>query len=363
MKKQIKLTATLLSLLLAGGCVQQPAAAPVAIPKPVEVKTVQEETRVEESIYFGVAQSDVMKKMSFRSNGRVKTLHVQVGQKIESGMLLASLDDSDLATQVKITRDQIDVAQQDIVKAKEQLTYLTQQQEKIKALVKAGAATQDQLDSVTMNVETGQAALRQAYSQVELLRNQLSSQEDLLEDGQLYADMDGTVINIPVEAGELVAAGTPVVVLRSTSESISFSVPQKDLAAVDVDQRVRLVYEGHTLEGTIQEVKDIPDPYTRGYAVEASVLSGQIPVGAAVEVYVPLGVSSGYWVPVSAIMTTSTDYVLVHEDGAAVRKNVIIQQLSGDVARVTGLQDGDQVIVAGFGTLRAGKQVTIKGEK
>ncbi len=357
-KKMILTTALTCSLLLAG-CGSQEVASPPVVLKPVTVETAQMQTGIEETLYFGTIQAESTKKMSFRSGGRIESVVVEVGQVVAPGDVIATLDTGDLEAQHNATLDQIRAAQQDVVKVKEQLSHLKDQEAKLVSLHAAGAASQDQVDSIQTNVATTEASFLQASLQVERLHYQRQTHEDLLKDGVLVSDMEGVVTDVLGEPGELLGVGSPVALVRSMDETIRFTVPQKDVKKVHVDQNVRVPVEEGYINGTVTKVKDSPDPLTRGYEILATIPSGQLPIGTPVEVYVPTGVQTGIWVPITAILSTSTDYVLIHEEGIAVRKNIEIDQLRGDLAMISGIEAGDQVIVSGMGNLRAGKGVQV----
>lgn len=91
-------------------------------------------------------------------------------------------------------------------------------------------------------------------------------ESDTLASYPLTTAIDGTVIDQHVTAGEMVGPGEPAFVISDlTTVWVEVNVYQKDLAAVRVGERVRLL-GGHdigTAEGTVSYVSPILDQATR----------------------------------------------------------------------------------------------------
>lgn len=73
-----------------------------------------------------------------------------------------------------------------------------------------------------------------------------------------------------------------------------------------------------------------------------------------------VGNVKGCFVPLAAILNDGTDYVLTVSGDRAVRKNVTIEGIYNFEAMVTGLSDGELLIVSGINRLSTGDRVTVK---
>lgn len=111
-------------------------------------------------------------------------------------------------------------------------------------------------------IEQAQAAVAQAESGVQNAEAALAIAQRALERTTLTAPFNGTVGDITVEVGELVAPGNPV---GSLADSSQWFVETKDLVELDVVQ----VFEGQAVEVTLDA---LPGEVLRGTVSEISLV-------------------------------------------------------------------------------------------
>jgi HlyD family secretion protein len=143
--------------------------------------------------------------------GRVETLKVREGSKVEKGDLLFSVDN--------------DLQQADMVVRKTAVTNAQQTFDRATALLKTAAGTQKTYDDA-------EAALRQAKAN-------LGWSETRLARRNAYSPADGTIQQVYYRPGETVPAGRPVVALLPPGNlKIRFFAPEEKLSGISFDDMV-----------------------------------------------------------------------------------------------------------------------------
>jgi HlyD family secretion protein len=149
--------------------------------------------------------------------GRVETLAVREGDKIERGVPLFSVDDE---------LQRADVAQITATVANMQRTM-----ERARDLLKTNAGTQKAYDDA-------QQALREAEAR-------LNSAKTRLERRKVASPATGTIQQVYFRPGEMVAAGRPVVALLPPGNvKIRFFVPQATLPTISLGDMVTVRCDG-----------------------------------------------------------------------------------------------------------------------
>jgi len=183
-----------------------------------------------------------------------------------------------------------------------------------------------------------------------------------------------------VNLGQYLKGGDPVVPLQSLSPIyVNFSVPQQDVGKVAVGREVRVTSEGTTVgerRGKITAIDSVIDPSTRNIQVQATLANadGRLKPGMFVNAQVVLGTSSEVMaLPASAInYAPYGDSVFVVGDvqspsGATYRgvrqQFVKLGPARGDqVAVLSGLEAGSEVVTSGAFKLRNGAAVRVNNE-
>jgi multidrug efflux pump subunit AcrA (membrane-fusion protein) len=147
-------------------------------------------------------------------------------------------------------------------------------------------------------------------------------------------------------------------------------VPARDANDVRVGQVVRFVADGRPVEGRVARINPTIDPSTRAVKVytqvsnaAGSIKGGTFATGRIVERTVP----NALVVPTAAIRQGQNKAEpFVYRIAGGVLEQVPVQigvtdEAAGVAEVLSGLSEGDRVVVGNVGTLGAGMQVTIVG--
>lgn len=321
------------------------------------------------SEYAGEVKARVESRLGFRVGGKLVQRPAEVGQRVQAGQLLAQLDASDLALASQAAQAQVSAAQTQRDLAAADLKRFTD-------LKAQGFVSGAEIERRQATLQAAEASLRQARAQGAVQGNQAGY-------ARLLADGAGVVVAVEAEAGQVVAAGTPVVrIARDGARDVVFAVPEDQLAQVRSGQtaQVRLwssasagaaATAGAALSAEVREVAASADPVTRTYQVKLSLpADAQAPLGATAHVTLaPNGESAApaaIKLPTSALMrSTEGDKqgsAVWLFDAASSTVKVRPVEVAGadgnDVVIAAGLKPGDEVVAAGVHVLSPGQKVT-----
>jgi len=179
--------------------------------------------------------------VAFKIPGRVTTLFTDEGRTVKSGEKLALLESAEYASQVAQSRAVLENANAQLEKAKNDYA-------RAEALFKQEAISAQQMDSAKTTYDVALAQIRQSTAA-------LRTSEVRLRDSVLYAPASGMVLRKNVEAGETVAAGTPVFTIGDLEKPwIKVYVKEDKLGLVKLGQKALVstdTYQGKVYEGIV----------------------------------------------------------------------------------------------------------------
>jgi membrane fusion protein (multidrug efflux system) len=183
-----------------------------------------------------------------------------------------------------------------------------------------------------------------------------------------------------VNLGQYLSAGMAVVPLQSLNPIyVNFGVPQQSARQVRVGSNLRVTSEdfaGHVFTGKVSALDSVVDETTRNLQVQATLANpeGKLRPGMFVQVDVGVGASrSVVTLPASAISYAPYgDSVFVITDlkdpkgktYRGVRQQFVkVEGSRGDqVAIISGVNPGDEVVTSGVFKLRNGAAVTVNNK-
>ena len=240
-------------------------------------------------------------------------------------------------------------------------------------LVAAGRTRSAEADVVRARagLEVAQAAIRIASAQAEIAAAELGRVDAMLAYATIKAPFDGVVARRSVDRGDLVQAATSgrsgalLVVQRIDQVRVSFSVPEVDQPFVRAGTKVAVkAYStpGKVLEGEVARVASALDPSTRTMRAEVDLPNAERTLlhGMYAQVVVEIDPRpDALTLPAKALLTEGqTTYVYVVREGHAIRTEVKTGIDDGMRVEIrSGLNDADQVVVAGQGMLVPGSPV------
>lgn len=323
--------------------------------RPVKTMTVADPASTRAVRYSGSVRARVEAALGFRVPGKIVERLVSVGEKVETGRVLARLDQNDLKLSLQ-------TAEANVVASRTRLEVAESNRERAKALAAKGFVAKSGLDAAGLEADQAHAALEAAMSSRDQAANQIGYAD-------LTADDDGIVTDIRADVGQVVAAGTPVVVLAHDGEKeVAIAVPEQDVVHFTKDQAVKVLFWADrdlVLEGRVREIAGSADPASRTYAIRVSLADAsraRLGMTATVEAAVPVARDSVV-VPLAALVRGEgrPRVWIVDPATATVQpREVTLGPVDTDGVHVdAGLKPGDVVVTAGVQFLIPGKKIRL----
>ena len=337
----------------------------------------------------------------------VRKFYVQRGARVKAGELLAELENADLTAAAMDNKGSYEAAQaayetetkaqvpEDSQKAELDLAQAKANLELNQAVVKARKELLSEGAIPARDLETAEAALVQAQAEYDTAASHAESMKTITHaaelksaEGQLtsaegkfkgaaamvsYSEIrspiDGMVTDRPLFAGEMAAAGTPLITVMDTAMLLAKThLAQSLVEQLKVGDSATVLVPGinDPVPAKISMISPALDPGSTTVEVwlKISNKSGELKVGTPVKVNVTgRTVSNALTIPASAVLTSqdgSKSVMVIGSDGAAHSKPVKLGiQDAGDVQVLSGITPADTVITSGSYGLDEGTKVKI----
>ncbi|HCB0534518.1 TPA: efflux RND transporter periplasmic adaptor subunit [Klebsiella variicola subsp. variicola] len=294
--------------------------------------------------------------LSFRTGGRIVTRSVDIGDRVNAGQLLATLENT-------TSQNQLDGAQADYEGAKAAAQVAALNVNRMQKLMPTGAIARTQLDTARADWLVARARLKNSES---ALRNARES----LGWTRLIAPRSGVITEVSAFAGQVVNGGQSVLTLATgEARDVVFDIakPEAIPPQEQAGLRVSLLSDPSVqASAAVRDISPQADPQTRTWRVRATLQNPPLAMalGASVTVTLPATGPHGYALPASALSRVDDKpavYVINPQSQAQLRVVVPAYYTATSVIISGGLEPGDRVITAGVSKLRSGEPV-IAGE-
>ncbi|EPQ5851095.1 efflux RND transporter periplasmic adaptor subunit [Klebsiella variicola] len=294
--------------------------------------------------------------LSFRTGGRIVTRSVDIGDRVNAGQLLATLENT-------TSQNQLDGAQADYEGAKASAQVAALNVNRMQKLMPTGAIARTQLDTARADWLVARARLKNSES---ALRNARES----LGWTRLIAPRSGVITEVSASAGQVVNGGQSVLTLATgEARDVVFDIakPEAIPPQEQAGLRVSLLSDPSVqASAAVRDISPQADPQTRTWRVRATLQNPPLAMalGASVTVTLPATGPHGYALPASALSRVDDKpavYVINPQSQAQLRMVVPAYYTATSVIISGGLEPGDRVITAGVSKLRSGEPV-IAGE-
>ncbi len=292
----------------------------------------------------GLLVSDLESKPAFKMGGVIETTYFEEGDKVSKGALLARLNLSEIAAQVRQARMAVDKTTRDF--------------NRVDNLYADSVATLEQLQNARTALDMAKESLR------------------IAEFNQQYAEVrspvSGTIVKQLLRQGEIAGPGIPVYAIMGTGRQdwkIKAAVADKEWARIKKGDRAEVWFEAYPelqLQGVVDQVAEMSNPGTATLDIEIRLPAQNQKLAAGllcrVEIRAATTLGSLKSIPIEALVSSNQGMGILYiiEDGKAVRKTVRIDKILGDqVAVSSGLEGVGEVITAGAFYLEEGHKVQI----
>ncbi len=332
-------------------CGKHEVAGPVARPAPT-VQARPATDPVSRSLP-GVIAARETTPLSFREAGLITQRFVTLGDTVQAGQVLATLDDTPWQQNLAAAQAQYEAARQTLAIAQRQLKR-DQAQAHEKLIAPA------QLDQTLSQAAQAQAQYEQALQAYAHARDQLAYTS-------LRADHAGIIIETQASTGQNVKVGEPVYTLAWGGTDVVVNVPEVYLPGLTMGRAAEItptLPARQTYTARVREIARDASAATRSFQVRLGLdaAGSAPPLGTTVTVRFQQARQGGphYVLPASALFHDGDRPAvwIVHADGTLALQAVDVLAYGASTITVTGgIAPGQTVLAQGVHTVSAGERV------
>jgi RND family efflux transporter MFP subunit len=284
---------------------------------------------------------------------QVAEIRYATGDVVRKGAVVARFDAPPLRADLATRSSEASQAQARLDNAR-------RNHERLGALLEKGIASRKEVEDSRKELLDAEAAVRESGQT-------RAAAADLAERATPAAPFDGMVAERWHNPGDVIDANEHVLRLVDPRRlEVTAAVPVADAPRVVVGHAARVIVPGSEAGEIAGKVVGAPaavDPATGTAAVRVSV-AGTLPVGTPVQVVIVAEErANALLVPAAAIVReeNKTAVFVVGADGKAHRREVVVGLVSDDDSQiVSGVREGEKVVVKGTDELPDGATVTIE---
>lgn len=307
--------------------------------------------------YSGEVRGRFESQLAFQVTGKIIKRNVQLGSAVNTGDILMQIDSRDLQQTVNGNSAQVFAAESQLKLAESNLNRYRQ-------LLETGAISRAQYDQYASSYEVALAGVQQASAQYVHGSNQLDY-------SLLMADKSGVVSNITAEMGQVVSAGQVVItVVQDGEREVEITVPENRIEELRKAGQIKVAFwalPNVTVDGKVREIAPMADQTTRTFKVRISLLNPPLEIKLGMTASVALSDST-------AKSTVMIPLAAVYQDGNVAKVWVVKDDIltlcpiqtgsfgNGTVQVVSGLRQGDRIVIAGVHKLKEGQKVKTGGD-
>jgi RND family efflux transporter MFP subunit len=359
--KKIANTLLLLSMyLVLFGC-KEDAPPPIERIRTIKTITVTERAAVINRNFPGTVEAVDKSILSFEVSGNVKELHVEVGDQVENGQKIASLDRHPFELNVQAAKAEVKHAQVDLKHQKKNLERFQMVRKK-----DPGAISLRHLDQAEAGYGRAQNTLSYAKTKLDLTIREL-------EKTKLSAPFNAIIAARHVEPFQEVNRGEPIYdIFVEGAMKVVIEVPERIIENINRGLPAQIRFPkspDRVYEGIVSEISSTASTAST-FPVKVAIQDpdAKIRPGMSADVSLVLYSSeeeTGFLIPYHALVpgnNKSMSSIFVFDsETSTVRKTQVKTSVSvgNKIVVTTGIKPGDIVAVAGVSYLRDGQKAKL----
>lgn len=337
----------------------------------VEAIPVQSATISEQVSAFGNIQTEDLVEIVPQVSNRVTEIHVDLGDNVNQGDLLAEIYEAPF-------REAVQQAQAQVRQARATLNRDSTELGRQEQLLEREVISRSEF-------ETAQSTYLNSLAQYESAQATLAQSQEDLNNTNIVSPVNGVILSRSISEGDVASTGTTIFEIANlTGFETRVFLPIQDWQRVEVGQQVHMALStaGENIaEGVVSRKSPRLDPTTGLGEVVISLTntSSSVYQGALVQARINLQTKeNAVVIPRSALVEKVDTYIepetgtielertysafITQGDTSAVRRELELGIEQGDRIEVLdGLQPGDKLVVTGQQSLEDGSPIQIAG--
>ena len=306
--------------------------------------------------YSGTVEPRFTTQLAFRTLGRIVSRSVDVGDLVENGEPVATIDAETLNADLRSAQAQVDSAE--ILARNARASF-----ERTKRLFAEQTVAQSEVDIAQQSLSSAEAQLVSAKAQLAKAQNSLSY-------AVLTAPFDGVITERTGDVGQVVSAGEAVMTLARTDQREAvIDVPVERAGEISAGSSFEVVLQVAATvraDGTVREIAPQADTLTRTVRMRISLDDSQnaFRLGALITA-IPAAKAGKplIFLPPTALIEEDGKtrvWIVDAADETVHKRDVVIERDgSGHLILVSGAEAGATVVTAGVHSLEEGQKVSL----
>lgn len=208
-------------------------------------------------------------------SGRVMEINVRIGDWVESGEVIARIDDAEYQQDVLEAEANLRISQANLAESKSQFELAKQELDRVRSLQEKGIASPSELDAAATNHEALESRVELARAQVEQRLAALNSAKIRLGYTVLRGTEPGFVGERFVDEGGLLATNSPVVsVIGIDTVIVRTTVIERVYGQIELGQPAQIevdAYPDKSFGGKVSRLAPMLDQASRVAQLEVEV--------------------------------------------------------------------------------------------
>lgn len=299
----------------------------------VKIAKVTAEEVAQTERYATTVEAEVKNNIIPNSPLRIKKIFVEVGDNVKKGQKLVELDASSL----------------------EQLSLQVENQRsefnRIAELYKIGGVSKSDYEAVKTSLDVNEKALK-----------------NRLENTELISPIDGVVSARNYDNGDMYGGQAILVIEQISPVKMKVNISEKYYSKVKKGDKVALQFETYgdeTFTGSISIIYPVINAATHTFTAEITLANNDLRVrpGMYGHATINFGNQNNVVVPDAAVIKQAGSgdyYVFTYSNGTVKNNKVSLGRRIGDKYEIiSGINEGDNVVIAGQVNLADGKEVEV----
>ncbi|MBM1219031.1 efflux RND transporter periplasmic adaptor subunit [Ponticoccus sp. SC2-23] len=337
-------------------------------PAGVLTDTVEMRAMTETVTVFGQIVAVRQSNIATRIGGVVNEVPVQTGSVVEQGDIIAVIDTARLAIELTGAEAELAIATAGLEVATAQSDRAQKAFERARDLTANSSISAAQLDDRASTLAEAQGGLAIAQARITAAQSAIELARYNLSNATVLAPFDGIVLEVQAQPGQFAASGSQVATLLDTGTmEVEANVPSRYIPALEVGRLVTGRNDaGDALSMTLRAVlpTEFSETRTRPVRFTLTEIEPSFAIGQPVTLDLPIGEARDVLtVPKDALIQARGGWTaFVNDEGKASPRTVTIGAALGETFEVlSGLVEGDEVVVRGNERLRPGQDIAPMG--
>jgi len=284
--------------------------------------------------------------------GNIAEVRAQEGDRVQSGQVLAVIDDSQQRTAVDQAEAALAAAQKAVSSAESEFALAESTQKRYRQLFEKKSVSPQEFDEIKARAQSAEAHREMARAEEARASAALSQARTSLAYTQLRAPFAGLVTEKRADAGTFASPGTPLFALEDTQRfRLEATVDENDMRLVRVGEALPVLLDAFPSaewKGRVTQIVPAADPASRSVLVKIELpVDARLRSGLFGRARFPRGTRLALLIPRTAVVERGQLHgiFVVDADQIAQLRYVTLGQVAGEKVEVlSGLQSGEKLV-------------------